>query len=116
MVIDSYLYHHHLGHMEIRACALDDSNPSKCTNLGEFEGKELHFIEDMIHPDAEEEHDPMPADPNYPERGYYSGMEMGALKSFRHLYRLPMGVSGKVLLSWQYITANSVSFIYTILQ
>ena len=69
MVIDSYLYHHHLGHMEIRACALDDSNPSKCTDLGEFEGKELHFIEDMIHPLAEEEHDPMPADPNYPERG-----------------------------------------------
>ncbi|KAL7541081.1 hypothetical protein ACHAXR_010610 [Thalassiosira sp. AJA248-18] len=110
MIVDSYLDTHHNGHMEIRACAMSDSDPTKCSSPEEFEGNELHFIDDLIHPEAEGFHGPMPADPNYPERGMYAGGQGGGVKSFSFLYRLPMGVFGeKVLLQWKYITANSCS-------
>ena len=86
--------------MEIRACVLSDTDPSKCTTPSEFEGNELHFREDLIHPDAEMDHDPMPVDPNYPERGMYAGGNGGGVKSFSHKFQLPAGIYGdKVLLS-----------------
>lgn len=96
--------------MEIRACVMDDANPSKCSTPAEFEGNELHFVEDLIHPDAEGPYNTMYPDPNYPERGMYGGGQGGGVKTFRFLYRLPEGIFGdKVLLQWKYITANSCS-------
>lgn len=112
MVIDSYLDTHHNGHMEIRACVVDDSNPSKCTTPGEFEGNELIFVEDL----AIGGHDPMPQDEDYKYRGMYAGGQGGGTKAFSFVYQLPMGISGeKVKLHWKYITANSVSlYVYFI--
>lgn len=107
ITVASYLDTHHNGHMEIRACVVDDADPNKCTTPEEFVRNELHFISDNreggLNP-------PMPADPSYPERGMYAGGQGGATKDFSFEYRLPMGISGeKVLLQWKYITANSCS-------
>jgi len=111
MKVDSYLDTHHNGHMEIRACVIDAADPASCTTPEEFEGNELHFVQDLIHPQAEGSHPPMPPDPMYPERGMYAGGQGGATKSFSFEYRLPSGIRGeRVLLQWKYITANSVSF------
>lgn len=110
IVVNSYLATHHNGHMEIRACVMDDSDSAKCTTPEEFEGNELHFLQDLIHPNAETSDIPMPADPDYPERGMYAGGQGGPTKSFSFLYQLPEGISGeKVLLQWKYATANSCS-------
>eukprot|EP00581_Thalassiosira_minuscula_P028458 CAMPEP_0183754816 /NCGR_PEP_ID=MMETSP0739-20130205/3731_1 /TAXON_ID=385413 /ORGANISM="Thalassiosira miniscula, Strain CCMP1093" /LENGTH=1540 /DNA_ID=CAMNT_0025991459 /DNA_START=38 /DNA_END=4660 /DNA_ORIENTATION=+ len=108
--VDSYLDTHHNGHMEIRACVTDDADPSKCTTPQEFEGNELIFVRDLIHPDAAGMHTPMYPDPNYPERGMYAGGQGGSIKAFSFEYQLPSGISGeKVMLNWKYITANSCS-------
>lgn len=110
MKVDSYLDTHHNGHMEIRACVIDAADPASCTTPEEFEGNELHFVQDLIHPQAEGSHPPMPPDPMYPERGMYAGGQGGATKSFSFEYRLPSGIRGeRVLLQWKYITANSCS-------
>ncbi|KAL7549595.1 hypothetical protein ACHAWF_012862 [Thalassiosira exigua] len=107
MVVESYLDTHHNGHMEIRACVMSDADPGKCSTPEEFEGNELHFVQDLV---KEGNHPAMPVDPNYPERGMYAGGQGGGIKSFKFMYRLPEGIHGeKVLLSWKYITANSCS-------
>mmetsp|Transcript_30370 Transcript_30370/g.52629 ORF Transcript_30370/g.52629 Transcript_30370/m.52629 type:complete len:230 (+) Transcript_30370:159-848(+) len=118
MRVDSYLDTHHNGHMEIRACVVDDTDPTSCTTPEEFEGNELHFVQDLIHPEAADAgHPSMYADPMYPERGMYAGGQGGATKNFSFEYRLPSGISGeKVLLQWKYITANSVSLHCVCLQ
>jgi len=108
--VDSYLDTHHNGHMEIRACVIDDTDPVSCATPDDFEGNELHFVRDLIHPEATGMHPPMYADPSYPERGMYAGGQGGSIKSFSFEYRLPTGISGeKVMLMWKYITANSCS-------
>ncbi len=121
MVVDSYLDTHHNGHHEICACAMDDNDPTQCSLPEHFEGEELHFVRDLIHPEARDQvtgvadHLPMPVDTNYPERGMYAGGQGGGTKHFRHEFRLPNGVNGeRVLLQWKYITANSVSCIICI--
>jgi len=99
IVIKSYLDTHHNGHMTISACPDGPASTQDC-----FDKKEnfLTFVSDMLYD--------MPADPNYPERGYYAGGQGGGLKSFEFLYKLPDGIYGnQVMLQWKYITANSCS-------
>ena len=119
ITIDSYLDTHHNGHMEIRACIVDDSDPASCTTPAEFVGNELTFLEDLRCCDCTadtgdsigcQSHPKMPADPNYPVRGMYAGGQGGGVKSFSFRYRLPDTIFGeKILLQWKYITANSCS-------
>lgn len=105
ITIDSYLDTHHNGHMEIRACVIDDNSSTKCTLPSDFEGNELEFLEDHSNHEYN-----MPADPEYPERGMYSGGQGGGIQDFSFEYRLPIGIYGeKILLQWKYITANSCS-------
>ena len=107
IAVDSYLDTHHNGHMEIRACIMDDANPTKCSTPSEFEGNELEFVQDL---QFDPSYPAMPGDPNYPERGMYSGGQGGGVKEFSFLYKLPAGIVGdRVLLQWKYITANSCS-------
>ena len=102
IAVRSYLDTHHNGHMEIRAC---DKGPD-CTPE-DFVGNELVFVEDTV---LKGNHEAMPKDPNYPERGMYAGGQGGGVKEFEFLYQLPMGVYGdQVTFQWIYITANSVS-------
>ena len=65
ITVDSYLDTHHNGHMEIRACIMDDANPTKCSTPSEFEGNELEFVQDL---QFDASYPAMPGDPNYPER------------------------------------------------
>ncbi|KAL7550366.1 hypothetical protein ACHAWF_013610 [Thalassiosira exigua] len=107
MVVDSILSTHHNGHMELRACVMDSSNATKCSTFDDFEGNELHFVQDLV---PEENHPSMYPDPVFPERGMYAGGQAGAIQSFSFVYRIPEGIYGeRVLLQWKYITANSCS-------
>ena len=97
--VESYLDTHHNGHMEIFACNDGLASSEECfdepTNA-------LHFVEDVAYG--------MPADPNYPERGYYAFGQGGGVKDFHMRFKLPDHIVGaEVLLQWRYITANSCS-------
>jgi len=108
VTVDSYLDTHHNGHMELRACVMDDADPAVCSTPAEFEGHELVFVEDLV--DVAGDHPPMPPDPAHPERGMYAGGQGGPTKGFSMAFRLPPGIAGgRVLLQWKYITANSCS-------
>ena len=93
--------------IHLQACVMDDADPNQCSIPEHFEGNELEFMQDLVY---EGNHVPMPKDYNYKERGMYAGGQGGGIKSFSFLYKLPDGISGdRVMLSWKYITANSVS-------
>ncbi|KAL3793906.1 hypothetical protein ACHAW5_007069, partial [Stephanodiscus triporus] len=105
ITIDSYLDTHHNGHMEARVCVVN-TDPNSCTKPENFAGNELVFESDL----PLEARPVMPKDQNYPERGMYAGGQRGSIKSFRFMFKLPMGIYGeKVLLQWKYTTANSCS-------
>lgn len=88
--IDSYLDTHHNGHCEVKACVVDgESTPTQTC----FDANPLTYVGSIGYN--------MPADPNYPERGYYWGGQGGAIKSFSMKFRLPSNVAGnRVLLQW----------------
>ena len=88
--IDSYLDTHHNGHCEVKACDVSDGSyaTQSC-----FDAHPLKFHQDLLYG--------MPADPNYPNRGYYYGGQGGGVKSFSMSFELPYDVHGdKVLLQW----------------
>ena len=89
--------------MELKACVLDDLPPGTGPTQECFDAYNATFVRD-------ESGDDMPADPYYPERGYYSGGQSGDKNQFTMVFKLPKGAYGsRVLLQWRYITANSCS-------
>ena len=87
--VSGVLVAHHEGHIEMYACA-DHTNPTQeC-----FNQNPLTLVRDELHGG--------PIDVNYPQRGYLSKDN-----PFHFTFRLPMGVYGKVLLQWIYVTANT---------
>jgi len=99
VTVKSYLDTHHNGHMELRACSLGSLSTQECFDTA---GHELIFQEDVPYG--------MPADPSYPERGYYAGGQGGGLKDFEMRFKLPDGIYGdEIMIQYKYITANSCS-------
>jgi len=99
VTVKSYLDTHHNGHMELRACSLGSLSTQECFDTA---GHELIFQEDVLYG--------MPADPSYPERGYYAGGQGGGLKDFEMRFKLPDGIYGdEIMIQYKYITANSCS-------
>lgn len=101
--IETVLTAHHKGHMEIRGCPLGRDSTWECF---EEPGHALLFVRDVAFD--------MPADPMYPERGYYHGSqstEYGVDFDYYDMeYKIPETLHGTtVLLQWRYITANSCS-------
>jgi len=89
--IKSNLHTPHWGHQDVMVCADGDASTQEC-----FEQHPLEFIEDLSYG--------APKDPNYPNRGHFTG----AYVDFSMKFRLPMGVTGdKVMMQWRYVTANN---------
>lgn len=84
--IRSILTTHHGGHMEVRACPLGRASTWDC-----FEDPKhsLKFVQDLLYN--------MPADPIYPERGYFAGWNM-QLSEFDMEFKLPNGLQGEQVL------------------
>mmetsp|Transcript_28390 Transcript_28390/g.32560 ORF Transcript_28390/g.32560 Transcript_28390/m.32560 type:complete len:274 (+) Transcript_28390:502-1323(+) len=94
---------HHRGHFEFKACPISESQvpDENC-----FNAHRLEFISDELYN--------APKDDNFPGRAYIAPPSMGTYDnsgvygmSFHFKYKLPPGISGKVLLQWNYYTANS---------
>ena len=95
--VHSHLTANHAGHMTIKGCAMGKGSTQEC-----FDSNVLEFVEDVEFK--------MPKDPNHPERGhYYGGVEANGF-DYVMRFQLPPGLKGdKVLLQWEYFTANSCS-------
>ena len=106
IIINTTLDTYHMGHMEIYAC--DD-----VLNLNQtcFNANPLTFMEDLSPSYLANEDFPALADPVYEERAYYSPVaSAGGAAANRHYsfaYKLPVGMSGDVILQYRYRTANS---------
>mmetsp|Transcript_12393 Transcript_12393/g.35992 ORF Transcript_12393/g.35992 Transcript_12393/m.35992 type:complete len:742 (+) Transcript_12393:108-2333(+) len=97
IIIRSKLLSHHAGHIEVRACSMGRESTIEC-----MEEHALTFVEDLAFG--------MPADPNYPERGYLYGGAGWNGYTFVMEFKLPDDLFGnQVLLQWRYVTANSCS-------
>jgi len=84
---------HHYGHMELRGCATEPYTQA-C-----FDANPFLLVKDLSLYS-------MPADPAYPERGYYAGAAFGP--DYVMEFKVPEQLVGsRVLLQWKYITANS---------
>jgi hypothetical protein len=95
--VHSHLTANHAGHMMIRACAMGKESTQEC-----FNNNRLEFVEDVAFG--------MPKDPAYPDRGYYHGGAGANGFDYVMRFQLPPGLAGeKVLLQWEYFTANSCS-------
>jgi len=90
ITVKSYLSTNHKGHMDLMLCP-DSENPTQeC-----FEANPLEFVEDLKYG--------APKDVNYPNRGYYKW----GVQDFEMKYKLPMGMTGDILMQWRYVTGNS---------
>lgn len=86
---------HHLGHFEVKACAMGRDSTQAC-----FDEHPLEFVKDKVHG--------MPKDVNYPERA----MLFGDGVDLSYKMKLPDDIAGqKVLLQIIYWTANSCSYL-----
>lgn len=93
----SHLTANHAGHMMIRGCAGGKESTQECFDSNVFE-----FVEDVAYN--------MPKDPAHPDRGYYYGGVAANGFDYVMKFQLPPGLVGeKVLLQWEYFTANSCS-------
>jgi hypothetical protein len=106
--IEAMITTHHKGHMEFSVCPIGNSVPMEVPTARCFAKNKLEFVSDELYG--------APVDTKYPERAYMApaskanwgqGSNLYAA-SYRLKFRLPMGVSGDlVLLQWYYLTANS---------
>ncbi|KAL3908279.1 MAG: hypothetical protein SGILL_008543 [Bacillariaceae sp.] len=95
--VHSHLTANHAGHMMVRACAMGKDSTQEC-----FNANKLEFVEDVSYG--------MPKDPAFPDRGYYYGGVDANGFDYVMRFQLPQGIFGdKVLLQWEYFTANSCS-------
>lgn len=95
IVIEHTYSAHHYGHIEMKACPLGRASSQACLDTP---GNALTFVRDDLYG--------MPADPNYPERGYLK--RRSVFDPYKMVFKLPDHVYGEeVLLQWHYITANS---------
>lgn len=108
ITVKSVLTAHHMGHFEMRACGEDGGSAAAQAC---FDAHPLTFVQDVLYSG--------PADPTFTERAYVApndgsaglvssnALPAGGGMEFEHKYRLPEGVSGRVVLQWRYVTANS---------
>lgn len=83
--VASTLRTHHGGHMEIKGCPAGRASTQEC-----FDEHALTFVRDLTYD--------MPADPTYPERGYYYGGQGGQFKYFSMTFLLPDSLVGEQVL------------------
>jgi len=99
IAIKSFLSTHHNGHMELRGCPMGSSSTQSCFDKPEHA---FIYVKDLLYG--------MPADPAYPERGYYAGGQASGISNFEMELRVPDALVGsQVLLQYKYVTANSCS-------
>jgi len=85
--VRTFLTTHHGGHMEVRACPNGRASTWDCF---EDSKNRLTFVKDYLYD--------VPADPKYPERGYYAGYDK-QIQEFDMEFKLPDALVGeKVLL------------------
>lgn len=72
---------HHWGHMEVRACPNGRDSTQSC-----LDANPLEFVRDLRYS--------MPADPNYPERGYFKFPG----PDYEMQFRLPSNLEGSEVL------------------
>jgi len=85
---------HHMGHFEIKACAMGRDSTQEC-----FDANPLEFMADVTHG--------MPKDKNNPVRA----MLWGDGKDIMYKYKLPDNLAGdQVLLQYIYWTANNCNY------
>jgi hypothetical protein len=83
--VASTLRTHHNGHMELKGCPAGRASTQEC-----FDDHVLTFVRDLLFD--------MPADPAYPERGYYYGGQGGQFKDFSMEFLLPKSLVGEQVL------------------
>jgi len=97
---------HHKGHFTYKACALKTGETTATQQC--FDSNPLIFVQDNLYG--------APKDPNYPDRAYiplesYPGLQKGGNPygiKYSHRFSLPPNLVGdRVLIQWQYWTANS---------
>ena len=81
ITIDLQLTAHHWGHAEVSACPMGRASTQAC-----FDAHRLEFVNDNFYG--------MPADPSYPERGYFKFPG----PSYQMQFRLPAGLRGDQVL------------------
>jgi hypothetical protein len=86
ITIKTTLTAHHGGHMEIKACPNGRASTQACLD---DPNNRLTFVRDVLYN--------LPADPNYPERGYYGGWDTME-SDFWMEYKLPDGLVGDEVL------------------
>jgi len=85
--VKSHLEVHHNGHMEIRGCPDGGASIQDCFDDPK---NTLLFVKDTLHG--------MPADPVYPERGYYAGGVASGFTDFDMEFQLPQSLVGSNVL------------------
>jgi hypothetical protein len=95
---------HHKGHFTYKACALKADETTATQQC--FDSNPLIFVQDNLYG--------APKDSNYPDRAYiplesYPGLQRVSEGSkYSHRFTLPKNIVGdRVLIQWQYWTANS---------
>ena len=87
IVVDSVLTTHHGGHLELRGCPLGRASDQACFDEPDHI---FTFVKDVLYD--------MPADPNYPERGYCKGGQASSIKDFSMEFKIPKGLVGEQVL------------------
>ena len=91
--------------MELRGCPLGRASHQECFDDANHE---FIFVKDLIYD--------MPADDEYPERGYYYGGQTSGIREFKMEFKVPPGLVGiEVLLQVsceQYISLSVGYYIY----
>ena len=106
IVVDIVLTAHHGGHFELRGCPLGRASDQACFDEP---GHTFMFVKDVLHD--------MPADPNYPERGYCKGGQASSIKDFSMEFKIPKGLVGEqVLLQVRLMRfVNDLHFVFCIM-
>ena len=89
-----YITAEHSGFFEFKACPKGRDSTQKC-----FDQYKLELVEDISE-------QPMPKDPNYPYRAFFTKVEVN--KDLKYILKLPEDLVGdEVLLQWVYWTGNT---------
>lgn len=97
--VKSYLSTHHNGHIELRGCPDGRQSDQACFDDPDHV---LTFVRDVLYD--------MPADPAYPERGYYYGGQAGGVQDFEMEFQLPKALIGSTVLLQVGVKGNQSSY------
>ena len=103
--INSVLTAHHMGHFEVKACAISSGEVAtqEC-----FDGNPLVFVSDELY--GAPPHSLYPGRAYIPRTDYPGGLARATNGDylFHHRFKLPTGIRGDlILIQWYYVTANS---------